>query len=125
MKIINEKSINEKLLKDAQFRKGLSIAFFNATNSAIEMIKAQGDVTKEAFIEWRDWFLSEHAKYYAETIAKIGLPYNPQQAIEKLRATNNAEEFKKVWLELSEDERRNEVIIKVIKELQDKYYEKI
>lgn len=31
----------EKLIKDAQYRKGLSIAFFNATNAAIEMVKME------------------------------------------------------------------------------------
>ena len=120
-----KENINGKLLKDAQYRKGLSIAFFNATNSAIEMVKAEGDITKEGFIAWRDWFLTEHAKYYAETIAKIGLPYDPQEAIKKLKATSGAEEFENVWLELSEDERRNEDVMKAIKELEDKYYEKI
>ena len=28
----------EKIIKDAQYRKGLSIAFFNATNSAISLV---------------------------------------------------------------------------------------
>lgn len=31
----------DKNIKDAQFRKGLSIAFFNATNAAIEMVKME------------------------------------------------------------------------------------
>ena len=29
----------DKLIKDAQYRKGLSIAFFNATNNATEIAK--------------------------------------------------------------------------------------
>lgn len=121
----NEKTLNEKLLKDAQYRKGLSIGFFNATNSAIEMVKAEGEITKDNFIAWRDWFLTEHAKYYAETIAKIGLAYDPQEAIKKLRAVSDLDELSGVWIGLSEDERRNEEIIKVVKELKDKFYEKI
>ena len=32
----------EKIMKDAQYRKGLSIAFFNATNAAVEMVKLEG-----------------------------------------------------------------------------------
>jgi len=33
----------DKIIKDAQYRKGLSIAFFNATNSALEMVKLEAD----------------------------------------------------------------------------------
>ena len=120
-----KENINGKLLKDAQYRKSLSISFFSATNSAIEMVKAEGDITKEGFIAWRDWFLTEHAKYYAETIAKIGLPYNPQEAIKKLRAVSDLDELAGVWRGLSEDERRHKKVIKVVKELKDKFYEKI
>lgn len=121
----NEKTLNEKLFKDAQYRKDLSIGFFNATNSAIEMVKAEGDITKEGFIAWRDWFLTEHAKYYAETIAKIGLAYDPQEAIKKLREVSDLDELAGVWIGLSEDERRHEEVTKVMKELKDKFYEKI
>ena len=119
----NEKTLNEKLLKDAQYRKGLSIGFFNATNSAIEMVKAEGDITKEGFIAWRDWFLTEHAKYYAETIAKIGLAYDPQEAIKKLREVSDLDELAGVWRGLSEDERRHKKVIKVVKELKEKYFQ--
>ena len=119
----NEKTLNEKLLKDAQYRKGLSIAFFNATNCATEMVKAEGKITKKRFIKWRDWFLAEHTKYYAETIAKVGVAYDPQDAIQKLKKTSNLDELKGAWIGLSEDERRDAEVIGVKKQLKEKYEE--
>ena len=119
----NEKTLNEKLFKDAQYRKGLSIAFFNASNCATELVKAEGEITKEKFVEWRDWLLAEHAKYYAETIAKVGVAYNRETTILKLNAVSSYEELREVWTKLSEDERRDEEIIKVVKELKEKYFQ--
>lgn len=57
-------------IKEAQDRKETSIAFFNATNSAIEMVKARGLVdtsdreeVKQEIRLWREWFLKEHDAY--------------------------------------------------------------
>lgn len=110
----------DKVIKDAQYRKGLSIAFFNATNSAIELMKATGSVSKEKFLQWRDWLLEEHADYYAKTISRIGL-YNVKESLEKLKTVKNLEELKLAWLSFSQDERQDEQIVKVKNELKQKY----
>ena len=123
MKNTNEKPVNDKLLKDAQYRKGLSIAFFNASNCATELVKAEGEITKEKFVEWRDWLLTEHARYYAETIAKVGVAYNREATILKLNAVNSYEELREVWTKLSEDERRDVEIVKVKQQLKEKYFQ--
>ena len=118
-----KENINGKLLKDAQYRKGLSIAFFNASNCATELVKAEGEITKEKFVEWRDWLLTEHARYYAETIAKVGVAYNREATILKLNAVNSYEELREVWTKLSEDERRDVEIVKVKQQLKEKYFQ--
>jgi hypothetical protein len=109
--------MNEKIIKDAQYRKGLSIAFFNATNAAVEFAKINGLAgvldPKKFIAEWRDWFLAEHKTYYAMVIANIGENYKPEESIAKLKATKTLEELKSAWLLLSEDERQNAEIRKV------------
>ena len=117
---------DEKLIKDAQFRKGLSIAYFNSLNASIELAKVMFPdmvgVDAKAFIaEWRDWFLSEHAKYYSEVISKVGVNYNPKTTIEKLNATKNKVELNDVWISLSADERKDDEIRKVAIDLKKKY----
>ena len=111
---------HEKAIKDAQFRKNLSIAFFNATNAAIEMMRATGSVSKEKFVEFRNWFLDEHAEYHLKVIDRVGL-YDPALATKRLNATKNLEELKAVWLSFSQDERQDESILKVKNELKQKY----
>ena len=126
--------MDDKVIKDAQYRKGLSIAYFNANNGAIELAKiylekgieiggASTKDTQEFITEWRDWFLSEHENYYATVIARIGVPYNVVESIEKLKATENIAELKKVWLNFSEDERQDEEIIKVTNQIKKSYEE--
>ena len=119
--------INEKILKDAQFRKGLSIAFFNSTNSAISLVsnwkyRSKKDAIKEV-VKLREFFLKEHAKYYANTIAMVGLTYNPKEVIKRMKMTKTLEELGSLWITLSEDERRDETIVKVKNELKKKYEE--
>jgi len=71
----------DKAMRDAQFRKGISIAYFNAINSAISLITAPSAITgtktneeTQYLIEkWRDYFLDEYAKFHAENIATIGV----------------------------------------------------
>lgn len=117
--------IDSKLLSNAQYKKSLSISFFNSLNAAIEIIKCrysempEKDV-KEKIAEWRDWFISEHAKYYEENILNIGV-YNSKDSIEKLNATTSLEELTNVWMSFSEDERRDGDIIKLKNELKLKY----
>ncbi len=124
--------MDEKLIRDAQYRKGLSIAFFNATNSAISLVSATLDKKTGAsddqllirISQLRDHFIEQHKMYYAEVIANIGKNYNTQNTIESLKEAKDTEQLKWKWLSLSEDERRDGDIIKV-KESIKKSYEKI
>lgn len=121
------KEINADILKDAQYRKGLSIAFFNATNASIALIASEPQlrVDEEAMIKnvlrIRDLFLEEHKNYYATVIANVGANYKSEDTIAKLNATKNYEELKSVYLSLSEDERRDGDVIKVAQSLKEKY----
>ena len=117
---------DERILKDAQFRKGLSIAYFNSLNAAISLISTDKEYydekeLKEKITQYRDWFLDEHKRYYSEVIAQIGVNYIAKDTIEKLNGTTNLEELKSVWLSLSEDERRDGSILEVKSELKIKY----
>jgi len=115
----------DKIIKDAQYRKGLSIAFFNATNSAIALLSAPRvlfesktpEETKEKIVEIRDWMLEEHKKYYAEVIMPIGKLYDSKKTIEALKVAQSKVDLKKIWISLSEDERHDGEILKVVKEL--------
>ncbi len=131
---------NEKIIKDAQYRKGLSIAFFNATNAAVEIIKLEGLKTdmfkkpkkgkgktkaKKTIINplevrlqlWRNWLLKEHQEYYMNVIAQVGVNYSTEDAIAKLKATKTMDELKSTWIALSADERKDTEIKKVALEL--------
>ncbi len=115
---------NNKIIKDAQYRKGLSIAFFNATNSAISLctgMNVHEETTLKKVSEIRDFFLTEYQNYYATVIANVGVNYKAEDSIAKLEATQTKEELNKVWRELSEDERRDGDIIKVAQTLNKKY----
>lgn len=120
--------INDKVLSNAQYKKSLSIAFFNATNSAIEMVKMHEtksvEEMQERYVFWRDYFIAEHKNYYATVIANIGANYKAEDSIKKLKTTKTLEELKTAWIMLSEDERRDGEIIKVANELKGKYNEK-
>ena len=108
--------MNEQLLKDAQFRKGLSIAFFNATNAAVELCKNMNpyeEATMKQVVKVRDFFLEEHKNYYAAVIAKVGLNYNVEEAVKKLKAAKTIAQLKDAWLMFSEDERHDPEVIKV------------
>ena len=117
--------MDDKILRDAQYRKGLSIAFFNATNSAINLIAGQDfgnqKETLAKVVEVRDFFLEEHKKYYSEVIAQIGKPYDCGQTIKKLKETKTLEELETAWLNLSEDERRDGDIIREVNLLKKSY----
>lgn len=77
----------EEMMKNAQYRKSRGIAFFNANNSAIEIVRAAlegltpeekdkpeiGKRIQDRIVFWRDWFLAEYDKDYAKNIAPIGL----------------------------------------------------
>lgn len=116
--------MDEKILKDAQYRKGLSIAFFNATNSAIAMLTADkinmsSTQMEEYITKWRNWFLDTHKEYYATVIANVGVNYQASETIEKFRACTTKVELANLWRGISEDERRDGEIRKVVKELRE------
>lgn len=110
---------DDKLIRDAQYRKGLSIGFFNATNSAIALIAAsimpsETDIHMlERVGKIRDILIEQHKEYYATNIASIGLNYNVEEAIKKLNDAKTIGELNIVWLRLSADERHNDEILKV------------
>lgn len=116
----------DQVMKDAQFRKTFSIAFFNATNAGIALASAKAsqlsiEEMRSLAVDYRDFFLEEHKKYWAEVIAKVGVNYSVEEAITKLQATNSQAELNKVWVALSADERHDEAIAKVAQDLQAKY----
>lgn len=102
-------------IKNAQDRKDYSIAFYNATNSAIELVKVAHaigeqltpEIVKARIVEWREWFLDEHGKYRATVTDNIGATYNIGTAIDRMTATKTKEELQKVWLGLTQDERQD------------------
>jgi hypothetical protein len=113
-----------KQIKNAQDRKDFAIAFYNATNNAIEMVKHEGVTSvsnEERIIKWRDWFLEQHLDYRAKVTEKIGANYNVGTAIERLEKATSRDELKKEWLSLSQDERQDPEIAKKCQELVEKY----
>lgn len=114
--------MEEKLLRDAQYRKGASIAYFNSLNSAITLV--DGIATKTWSLEKRMAmideiklaFLDKYKDYYATTVAQIGAPYSATDTIIKVRATKTQEELRKLYREMSEDERKDGDIRKVVDE---------
>lgn len=121
---------DDKVLRDAQYRKGLGIGFFNATNSAIALVASvigkQQEPTSDLELiarvgKIRDIFIEQHKEYYAANIANIGANYNSADTIEKMKATKTLMELHAVWSSISEDERRDGDIIKVKDELKKKY----
>ncbi len=132
-----------KGIKSMQDRKDYAIAFYNSTNSAIEMLKMlnkDGELAEEdmqfVLTTWRDWFLEEHAKYRALVTEKVGVRtsdesrchknprkklYNAGEAIKRLENTTNAEELQQVWKSFSQDERIDKQIHAKCVELKNKY----
>jgi len=117
---------DDKIIKDAQYRKGLSIAFFNATNAAIQLyttIHSSGatqEETRQFIKETRQWFLDEHNEYYANVIAQVGLNYNAKSVIEKLQACKTLDELTTYWVSITADERKDGEIRKVAGEMKIK-----
>ena len=119
----------EKIIKDAQFRKGASIAFFNSVNSAISLVAVElskmQQVSDEFILQrvnfYRDYFLEQHKEYYSSVISNIGGNYKATDTIERLRATKNVDELYKLWKALSADERRDGEVLKVKDDLKETY----
>jgi len=115
---------NEQLIKNAQYRKGLSIAFFNATNSAIALVQTdfiKDTDLKKFIVDWRDFFLEEHKNYYAEVIARVGNTYDSKETIMKLQTAKSMDELRTLWVSLSEDERRDGDVIAEVNKLKQLY----
>lgn len=116
-----------KQIKNAQDRKDFAIAFYNATNNAIEMVKSgvyftdKSGSPQDRIVEWREWFLEQHLEYRANVTEKIGATYNVTTAVEKLEITTNKEDLRKAWLSLSQDERQDPEIHAKCQELIQKY----
>lgn len=109
----------EKIIKDAQFRKGSSIAYFNATNAAIEILKLKNDKEniKENLVEIRDWLIDEYTKYYEEVIAPIGGTYNTKDIIERIQSYKTADELKEYFFKfIPMEARQNPAILIAVKE---------
>ena len=124
-----ESKQRDQLIRDAQYRKGLSISWFNAINNAREIVgmiyenhpQQHPDQIKRDLTFWRDWLLDEHRKYYAEVIVNIGQNYDSKVSIAKLEDCKNLEELTSAWIKLSEDERRDGAIRECAKKLKASY----
>lgn len=119
-------SMEDQIIKNAQYRKGLSIAFFNATNAAISLVSTGiiipgKNELKDKIVYLRDWLLEEHKNYYKNVIENIGNNFNLEESIAKFGSVKSLEELRSVWTGLSEDERHNESIIKIKNELKRLY----
>ncbi len=77
----NTENLDFKLMRDAQYRKELSIGYFNSLNSAIALVTANksptaGKKTKEQLLgeiaEIRDYFLNEYKQYRITTLDNAG-----------------------------------------------------
>lgn len=84
---MTNENIQDQLMRDAQYRKSRSIAFFNSTNSAINLlapiISSLNDFEiKDKIVEWRDWFLAEYDKDYKANVMTIGLPPQVMQGLD-------------------------------------------
>lgn len=109
-----------------QDRKGVSIAFFNATNSAIAMLTADKiNMTSsemEAYItKWRNWFLDEYQNYHKTVIQSVGANYKAEDTIKRVEAVTTMQELSNLWKILSEDERHDGEIRKVVQSKRDSF----
>lgn len=123
----DEKTNNDIVMKDAQFRKNFSIAYFNSLNNAINLVTAQGvrftsdEKMLEEIIKYQMFFMDRHNEYYARMIANVGVHFDKNKTLERLRGAISKPELTAVWLSLSEDERQDPEIKKVAYELRSTF----
>ena len=117
-----------KSIKDAQDRKDLSIAYFNSTNSAINMVAnivdlrtAKTEDVKDTIIFWREWFLTEHKEYRQRELETMRANIPVGDALTRLRATTNLVDLKAVWSTLTQDERNQADILAEAQTQRKKY----
>ena len=116
----------EEIIKNAQYRKNLSISFFNATNNATQIVELlykehpqdNTEVIKKDILEWRDWLLEEHKNYYAKNIANIGGNFNKDETIKKLKTAKKDRMQRK--LSSNEKEEQKKSLISKISHAQEK-----
>ena len=108
----------DKSIKTAQWRKDSSINYFNSLNAALTLLSALNTLNdldapamKKFIVEWRDWFIAEHDKYYDANIANIGI-FDRKLSIARINATTTVDELKRVWISMSQDERVDADILK-------------
>jgi chorismate mutase len=106
-----------KSIKTAQDRKDYSIAFYNSTNNAIELVKKldvkEIDAIKTEITYWRDWFLLEHLQYRKQVTEEIGVIHTQKNAIDLLNKAKDKESLDNVWVSLSADERSDPVLMQL------------
>ncbi len=113
----------EKLLKNAQYRKAAPMAFLNSRNTAMEMVKLEG---KKNYLlknvkKYTNELMKDYNEFYALEVASVGTNYDAKKTIELVRACKSNAELKLVYMAMSEDERHDGEIRKVVKELKSKY----
>lgn len=104
-----------KSIREAQDVKDLKIAFFNSTNSAIEMLKVSDlvqtdDQKKETIVMWREWFLEEHRQHNARMREQTGATVQVGDALTKLKTVNNIVDLRAMWATFTQDERNVQAV---------------
>lgn len=103
--------IKQKNIKDAQYRKEISIAFFNSTNSAIALLSQAGPIKdRRAFItEWRDWFIQEHKVHRLKELGVISAESIEGAQIgteQKLTNCKTKDDLARIWSTLTPSEKK-------------------
>lgn len=108
----------DALIRDAQYRKGASIAYFNSLNNAIVLATSTDAKyeSKEDMLstinEYKNLFIAQHDEYYSQVIAKIGVNYDVKETVTKVEKVKDIDELKALWLSMSADERADKEVIK-------------
>lgn len=123
----DENKNQDLLIRDAQFRKGLSISYFNALNNAIQLVTANGVrfASEQELLDkvdkYQQIFIEKHNEYYARVIASVGVHFDTKKTIARLKACTTQGELKMVWISLSEDERQDKAIQEVAYALRESF----
>lgn len=131
---------DEKLMKNAQYRKAAPMAFLNSRNTAMEMVKMEGlqavkfksikKGKKGAVVEipllgrvkqYTNDLMKDYQEFYATEVASVGAVYDAKKTIEFINKTKNKKELALIWNAMSEDERHDGEIRKLVKELKAKF----
>lgn len=118
--------MDERIWKDINYRKNLSIAFFNANNLAVTLVSTDKEYyteeeLKTKIVDWRNFFLKEHETYYANVVSPIGCLFDKKETIKLIESATGMEDLKDIWLSISQDERSDDDIIKIKNEIKKKY----